>query len=710
LKKSLVGLLLVVIGTTSAQARVFTAPPSQALASPFAPNGSPFSSYDLAIDGDSIIIVTELPGADSTAAALLYRRGTNGQWAFSRELYREPVNPQLPTPTAVMKNSLAVVKIGAQATFWEKVNNDWRRAPTAEPVTAPGGFAISQDRILAGGDDCTARALVYRRSAGVFVVEGNIFGNVQGECSYAAKDVELNYNYAMIRSGSEVGYWRRGVEFSWEHRRGFTVPVGVRHLPGAPALQNDRVVLPGNVFFKYDGSYWSEGGWIRPIDWPAGPGAGSRAVYRDGLVVNADGWDEDRSTSPVYIYQRNAGGTFDHLGVTDAWASTVNFDISGRTIVAEEYRDFLGASESAITIYQLPADVVKPRAIVNNFDARDVSSFTTSAGSQYAIAGNAYNYLYRQSDLTGDTSAVLEPSDWADFQRVTADVRPTAFARADGWAGLAARYLDQNNYYFVTLGNDDTVKLQRKLDGVVTTLAQVNASIPTGATMPVVLTVDGSEISADVGGGESLVSLVAEDSSLQSGRAAFLTSGARADFDNLHVAPTRAFPIFSIEPPDGDFGRPFTYIGGAWDASMRQSDTSGQALAVHGLLNVSDQRVFANVTVNGFATTDPVAWVGAIARYRDPRNFYYVSLRSSNQLQIRKVVNGQTTVLKAVNFSVAPGATYQLMFDVLGNELSASVNGVVLARAVDADISTGKFGVGTYRASATYSLISVSQP
>jgi hypothetical protein len=311
---------------------------------------------------------------------------------------------------------------------------------------------------------------------------------------------------------------------------------------------------------------------------------------------------------------------------------------------------------------------------------------------------------------------VLASSNWPDYQSITANVRPTAFSRADAWAGVATRYVDENNYYFVTLGNDDRLRLQRKLNGVVTTLAERIVPVPTGGTQLVNLTANRNHISATLGSGATAVGLSADDASIKAGRAAFLTSGARADFDNLHVAPSEPVRIFSIEPPGWIFGRRFTYSGGTWDyLDWNQEDTSGQAIAVNGLVALSDQSIVTDFTLGSFATTNPVAWVGAIARYRDAQNYYYASLRSSNQVQIRKVVNGVTTVLKAVNFTVTPGQSYRLMFDVLGNELTASIGRpgelpTPVARAIDNDIPTGKFGVGTYRASADFTTLSVAQP
>ena len=155
--------------------------------------------------------------------------------------------------------------------------------------------------------------------------------------------------------------------------------------------------------------------------------------------------------------------------------------------------------------------------------------------------------------------------------------------------------------------------------------------------------------------------------------------------------------------------------GGQWayDSSteyqgFRQTDTSGQAFAIKGEV-MQDQSVAVSGRLDQFASTDPVSWYGVIARYADANNYYYLSARSSNQLQIRKVVNGVTTVLKAVSYTTVPGKYQTLTLTVIGNELTAMVGDVVMARAIDNDITEGRFGFGTYRASAGFTYIRVQQ-
>ncbi len=692
-------------GLAVAQQRVYTVPSSQGLRTPTGSFNFQNASA-LAITSDSIIVID--------GGALLYRRAANGQWVFSRTLVADP-GTFGPSDVA-MKNNLAAIKVGATSTIWEKINGDWQQAPTAAPITAPGGFAISLDRIMVGGDGCTADALIYQKntSTGIWDVTGRIPAE-DGTCANTPRPVELNYDYALVRGTTKVlrSYRRNGTALVWPNAGNITLTGETAAWQTAPALQSGTLVLNDLSYYRRTASGWSRAGRLLPLDYPFGAGNSGGVLYRDGLLLVNDGTDGFQDGSRPYVYVKNAQGGFEHVGkFSGSGPVTSDFDISGNTAVSI-LTSSRGSIINEVVAYNLPADIANRRAIANNFDARDISSFSTTAGSEYTLAGNSSNTVLRQSHRTADTAAVLETSEWADYQAIEADLKPNAFSRANSWLGLAVRYIDENNYYFVSLGNDDVVRLQRKVNGAVTTLDEFSRAVPIGTWQTVSLVAYGTTISAYIDGDAVLD---ATDTTTTPGRAAVLTSAARADFDNLYVAATGPFWVLSEEPPFQESTRDYTIVGGSWQsgefadgAGLRQSDTSGQAFAIQGV-PMGDQRIMVDVTINTFATTNPVAWYGVVARFVDANNYYYLSLRSSNQLQIRKVVNGVATVLKAVSFTSVPGDSYRLELTVIGNELAASVDGVVLGRAVDNDLARGRFGLATNRAVATYSLISAWQP
>ena len=142
---------------------------------------------------------------------------------------------------------------------------------------------------------------------------------------------------------------------------------------------------------------------------------------------------------------------------------------------------------------------------------------------------------------------------------------------------------------------------------------------------------------------------------------------------------------------------------------MSQTTTTGLALAYNGVAT-ENQVIRANMRLDSFAGSQSVDWFGLLARYVDEQNHYFLSVRSSNQLQIRRIVNGVTTVLKAVSFTAAPGAMREYTLSVRGNELHAFVDGQLVATAIDDSLPRGKYGMGTYRAAATWQDFEVTQP
>ena len=114
--------------------------------------------------------------------------------------------------------------------------------------------------------------------------------------------------------------------------------------------------------------------------------------------------------------------------------------------------------------------------------------------------------------------------------------------------------------------------------------------------------------------------------------------------------------------------------------------------------------------LDSFRASQQGAWFGLLARYVDSRNQYYVTVRSSGQIQIRKIVNGTISVLASANFTAVPGQVYELRFRAINDQLQVFVDGAMLASAHDTSISSGRYGLATYRAAATWETISVQQP
>jgi len=324
--------------------------------------------------------------------------------------------------------------------------------------------------------------------------------------------------------------------------------------------------------------------------------------------------------------------------------------------------------------------------------------------------------VYRQSSLVGKSAAILTDSDWANAQSIEADIKPTAVDGSDRWVGLAVRYIDVNDQYYVTLRGSNKVFLQRLVAGDFQTLAEASLPFVLNRTYHVKLIVNGPELEVYVN--NSWVA-GASDNSLRHGRAALLTYKARADFDNVYAGTTKPFRLASKDFAEPFGGPPyFTTQGGQWtpveqnndsfDLAFAQTDTSAEARAFIGA-PTGDQVVQATAHLDSYASTS-AGWFGLLARWVDSHTFYYLAVRSNGRLDIRKKVNGTITVLRSVPFTATPGKYYRFKLAVIGNELHAYVDDKFVAGALDSAIAKGRYGLATSKAAATYQTFTVEQP
>jgi hypothetical protein len=375
----------------------------------------------------------------------------------------------------------------------------------------------------------------------------------------------------------------------------------------------------------------------------------------------------------------------------------------------------------ALAVFDLPAPLAVPAPVANDFNAHDVSGF--DATPNFALAGINYNDIYRVANST-DAYAVARDSESNYEQSVTFRARLNSGLTTDrySWVGAALRYIDEKNFYYVTISRD-IITIRKRVNGVDTTINSVRVTPITGEWIDVNFRLyKTSEPEPDrkwrlnVLAGD-LMGFGGYATDLTHGKAALIAHNATGDFDDFYAASAREAQLywndFISEAP-----LPFAYSGGTWQATylsginpgLRQSNTRGLALATAGSAKVGDQKVLASIRLDSWGSTDPVPWIGLLARYVDARNYYYLSVRGSNQLQIRKVVNGVTTVLAAKAYTPAPGQYIDYELRAYGNQLHALVDGVVLATALDDDLPAGKFGLGTYRAGATFDDIEAWQP
>jgi hypothetical protein len=709
-KVSLCALFLAASFGVHADTRVHTV---RAIQSTFLSDDFNLSAGRVAIDGNFAIVISNYGGG---RLAYLYQRGADRQWTARATLLAVQTTTPAQDDDVAMANGIAALRIGPVLHIYERSGDAYVEADTAgTPGSAPG-LAISGRRILAARRGCNYDADVYEKStgSGVWRINGRILGPV-GPCNNHGAALDLDGDVALVRnSPTEIREYRRnGTALQWVQVGTITPPAGANFTLGAPTLRGNVAFVEEGRYFERVGSSWTFRGRVEPLDSATGT-VPFAADYRGPLLLSQSGPSWYRADPSPYLYMRNSAGGFDHVAKLQAYGGGY-VDVSGNLAVAQN-QDFF--SQITLSFFELPVPLVAPAAIANDFETHDVTGWQPQSGSQFALANTSTGTVYRQSSLVGKSTALLTDSDWANAQSIEADIKPTAVDGSDRWVGLAVRYVDVNNQYYVTLRGSNKVFLQRLVAGSFRTLAEASLPFVLNRTYNVKLIVNGTTLEVYING--SQVAFVS-DNALTHGRAALMTYKARADFDNVYVGSTDTFPLAFK-----DFGDPFdptpefTFQGGTWtrveqdpstntsDVAFAQTDNTTDARAFTGV-PTGDQVVEAKAHLDSYASPS-AGWFGLLARWVNSHTYYYLAVRSNGRLDIRKKVNGTITVLRSVPFAATPGTYYRFKLAVTGNELHAYVNDVFVAGAIDDAIAKGRYGIGTTGAAATFQDFRVEQP
>jgi hypothetical protein len=713
IKVSLLAVAVALLAAT-AEARVYSLQPTQTIT--FANPGGAFAAPKVAIDDDAAIAIMDGAGVRE---ALLFRRDANRRWVFARTLLSVPASSRLRNELTMDFGRAAILLDDVLHIFERAPSGDWVESATAGTPRAAGGLSISSSVIMAGRLGCNDDIDVFEKSrgSGVWRITGRVAG-APGACDGATFD--QNSPYVIVRNpGEEARVHVRNGEFNWPQVATFSAPAGVTLGDGPHSANGIWAVFDGGATFRtvnFDLSQWSYHGQLRALNYANGPGAAD-PHFRIGYMTTLASLGHPRETRHVYVYRETENASdLEHHAVLHTPGDAAFADIAALLAPFTVVASGLDADGGRfISFFELPTDP-SATAYANDFTTHDPAAWQQTPGSQFALASIGGNAVYRQSSLAGEAQAHHAGIDWRLQQSVEADITPTAVDGPDRWVGLAVRYLDANNHYYVTLRSSNVIQLKRKVAGVFTTLAEAPLPFSLGTRRHVKLIVNADVLTVFVDGQQRLL---ARDAGLTHGSIALLTYRARADFDNVYASPTVPFNLALKDFTDlFDPGRPFSVSGGNWTpvegpggeiAGRAQTSTTGDARAIIGT-ETDDQSVAARLRLDRYNASPQGAWLGLFARWRDARTHYYLALRSTNRLEIRKQVNGAITVLASVPFTATPGRFYDLKFTALRDELHAYVDGRLVAQALDGDIATGQYGLGTYRTAATFQRFEVDQP
>lgn len=153
----------------------------------------------------------------------------------------------------------------------------------------------------------------------------------------------------------------------------------------------------------------------------------------------------------------------------------------------------------------------------------------------------------------------------------------------------------------------------------------------------------------------------------------------------------------------------WTTSGGSWSVSggvYSQTGTSSDARAQAGQLGWTNYSVQVRVRANAFNGTD--RFVAVLGRAQGMTSYYYLTLRSSNRVELKKLVGGSSTTLAAASRTVSVGTWYTVRLEMSGTALRGFIDGVQILSATDSQFTSGRAGVATFNASGSFDDVLVS--
>lgn len=692
-------------------------------------------SGEVAVEGDWLVATGARPIEEPDQglfdlAAYVFQRNAAGNWTLSRKLVQREQDSMVPYDIHVaMRQGVIGVSVEHLRVF-ERTPAGWFDAPA--PLVSLFGTDIETDAgtILSSSGDCGWDASPFRKnSAGTWVQFGYIQGRSKGcDDEFQGGDVDLSGNRAIVfnepditSAVPEARLYEVGAAPPWVHVATLTSPADAdtRLEPWfGPfvALRDNTALVSGSlssgtyVFDRDASGSWNLSGTLQVPDAFAGAFQPRSLELRDGFAVQAQQSLEHGTFGAINVFQRQSNGTFKY--VAKLVASQLDGPNSlGQSVDISDRRIVVSGNGYAY-VFDLPADLTQPPVQQEDFQLGSANHWTPQVGSSFSVATIGSRRVYRQSATNGNATSLLNDTNWRN-QSIEADITPTQFVGSDRWFGLAVRYADAANYYYVTVRSSNVIQLKKIVNGSFQTLGSQPLPVTLNRSYRIRLEAVGTFINVHVDGQRVLHAV---DDSLERGQAAAVMYRTRADYDNVIVTPNPFLRLFQTDffgvGPDI---YPWTAVAGNWifanDGSVSrvftQTDTTGGARAVVGV-STDDQIVQVRARATSFAGAD--RWFGLMARYVDDGNYYYVTVRNSNVISLRKLVNGAIQVIAEAPLTVTPGTWYTLKLEAVGTSLRAHVNGRLVAEGTDSSHAAGRYGLAMYKAATSYDDFLAYQP
>jgi hypothetical protein len=671
-----------------------------------------FHAADIDIDTTGIIVGGRR-GTDY--GAFMFERNAAGTWGFKQQL------GVTSTPVWVrvaIGGNAAVYDIG-ELRVVERGASNWVavQGPTF-PYSRSWQSQIEYSGGRFYGSHVNCELMIVGKQAGAWSYQGNVAFARQPYCDNNDQWHSVDGDRALVMTEYQARLYRRDSSGLWtagEYLQGPNGIAGGLNL----SMSGSTATVEDDVYRAITPDSWQFVRHLQPLTAFLGGGSGETKVSGEYIMQWQYGGAPGESTESINVFRASDLEHVATLRSSDGGVMSGPYAFNGRHLVVAG-RATLEAATNRLYYFELPASYSPtPTTVQDDFETGNAGAWTPLSGSQFTVAarplgfGTGSTRVFRQSAVAGEAGASFDAVNWTN-QSITADVRPTAFSGDDRWVGVFARRSNASNYYYITLRSSNVLLLRKMVNGVVVTLGSAAIPVVLNRNYRITLTASDGRVSAVVDG-RTLINV--RDNALTSGSAGVLSYRAGADFDNVVVSGGTPILMRHNEIWNtGSYGWTPSGTGEWWVSNqgydrLLQNSTETGARLVTGLAISRDQVIEAHVHVAHYGAGAD-RWFGVLGRYVNDGTYYYVTVRSSNTLSLRKLVNGGITVLGTVPFTPATSAPGdRLRLEIIGNKLRVYANGELAIEATDAQqIASGRFGLVTYKASAWFDNFIVFEP
>jgi len=666
---------------------------------------------DVAIDGVNAVVLATHPIANPDDPPRPHRAQTafifhlSGKtWKPVRKLNEYDIQPDFQFPLGVaMRNGIVAAQIG-RMDIWElgttgAGTTGWVRRASLPADENPGASVdIDGTRVINGQGSCEWNGQIYEKDAtGKWVVGPTLMGFRRADgCddSFHGEAVAIRGPWSIVQQRKPEEETTASTLIFQQSPDGWTPYSDARPEadvttfgPEATVLGNDVIVggsdVTGTLVYREEplhGFHLADR--IRTLDSFMGAGH-SLGFARDGDLLLQRSLSSDRDACVVHVFKRRSDGTYEHVATLvgrNGQSLTGEISISGRRVLVSD-------TTGLVHYFELPVTFVAPAPRQETFTTGNGNGWAPSAGSAFAATGAGSSRVLRQSQTAQLARATYDDVDWTN-EAIETDVRIRQIGGPGTGVGVTTRFQGEDtNYFEAFICGGGRIVLRRKASGTLRTLASTAFTPTLNRTYRLRLESIGTQHRVYVDG---KLMLDVDAGGATHGRPAIFTDHAEADFDNVVLTPSPRTTMYATDFEAATVG-PWTKTGiglwTLWNGASQvwfQSSVAGDARASIGA-PADDQVVHVRARLDTFASPNGTQerWFGVMARQSDSRNYYYLSLRSSNTLSLRKLVNGVATPLATTAFTVTPATWYDLRLEAIGNQIRAYVDGTLRLEVTD---------------------------